>query len=61
MDQKNTWHSYLSNEDFKYLVEEFDFNNLEPLKQKGAYPYEYLNSFKRFNEENLYARKYCFS
>ena len=51
----------LSDEDFKYLVEEFGSENLEILKQKGAYPYEYMNSFKRFNEEKLCARKYFFS
>ena len=48
----------LSDEDFKYLVEEFGSENLELLKQKDDYPYEYLNSFKRFNEEKLPARKY---
>ena len=42
----------------EYLTEEFDSKNLEPLKQKGAYPYEYINSFKRFNEEKLSDRKY---
>ena len=47
----------LSDEDFKYLVEEFGSENLELLEQKGAYPYEYMNSFKRFNEEKLPARK----
>ena len=51
----------LSDEDFKYLVEEFGSKNLELLKQKGAYPYEYMNSFERFNEEKLPARKYFFS
>ena len=35
----------LSDEDFKYLVEEFGSENLELLKQKGAYLYEYMNSF----------------
>ena len=39
----------LSDEDFKYLVEEFVSENLELLKQKDAYPYEYMNSFERFN------------
>ena len=29
----------LSDEDFKYLVEEFGSENLEILKQKGASPY----------------------
>ena len=42
----------LSDSDFRYLTEEFGSKNLEVLKQKGAYPYEYINSFKRFNEEN---------
>ena len=41
-----------SEEDFKYLVEEFGSENLELLKQKGGYPYEYMNSFERFNEKN---------
>ena len=46
----------LSDEDFKYLVEEFGSENLELLKQKGAYPYEYMNSSERFNEEKLPAK-----
>ena len=50
----------LSDEDFKYLVEEFVSENLELLKQKDAYPYEYMNSLERFNEEKLPARKYFF-
>ena len=51
----------LSNEDFKYLVKEFGSENLKILKQKGAYPYEYMNSFKRFNEDKSCARKYFYS
>ena len=51
----------LSDEDFKYLVEEFGSENLELLKQKGTYPYEYMDSFERFNEEKLPARKYFYS
>ena len=42
----------LSDEDFKYLVEELGSENLELLKQKGDYPYEYRNSSERFNEKN---------
>ena len=49
----------LSDEIFKYLVEEFVSKNLGLLKQKGTYPYEYMNSFVKFNEEKLPARK-CF-
>ena len=51
----------LSDKDFKYLVEEFCPDNLEISRQKGASPYEYMNSFKRFNEDKLPAKKYFFS
>ena len=51
----------LSDEDFKYLVEEVGSENLELLKQKGTYPYEYMDSFEKFNEEKLPARKLFFS
>ena len=51
----------LSDKDFKYLVKEFGFENSEILKQKGAYPYKYINSFKRFDDKKLCARKYFFS
>ena len=51
----------LVDKDFKYLVKEFSCENLELLKQKDAYPYKYMNSFKRFNEDKLCARKYFFS
>ena len=40
------------------MIEEFGSKNLELLKQKGAYPYEYMNSFERFNEVKLPAKKY---
>ena len=33
----------LSDSDFKYLTQEFGSKNLELLKQKDAYPYEYIN------------------
>ena len=51
----------LSDEDFKNLVEEFGSENLKLLKQKDAYLYKYINSFKRFNAEKLRARKYFIS
>ena len=51
----------MSDKDFKYLVEEFGSEKLELLKQKDAYPYEYMNSFERFNEKKLPARKYFYS
>ena len=51
----------LSDEHFKYLVKEFGSENLKILKQKVAYTYEYMNSFKRIDEEKLPAIKYSFS
>ena len=42
----------LTDEDFKYLAEDFGSKNLGILKQKGAYPSEYINSFERFKEKN---------
>ena len=50
-----------SGKDFKYLIDKFGSENLELLKQKGAYPYQYMNSFERFNEEKLPSRKYFYS
>ena len=47
----------LSDNDSKYLTEEFGSKNLELLQQKDAYPYEYLDSFKRFVEEKLPDKK----
>ena len=49
----------LSDNDFKYLTKEFVSKNLELLKQKDAYPDEYMNSFKRFREKKLSDKK-CF-
>ena len=40
----------LSGNGFKYLTEECGSKNLELLKQKDVYPYEYMDSF---NEEKL--------
>ena len=47
-----------TNSSLKKLVKnlsdnEFGSKNLELLKQKDAYSYEYMDSFKRFNEEKL--------
>ena len=51
----------LSGNDFKYLPEEFSGEFLEQLKQKGVYPYEYRNSFKKFSENKLPDRSKFFS
>ena len=49
----------LRDDDFRYLTEEFCSKYLELLKQKDAYSYDYIHSFKRFNEEKL-PDKECF-
>ena len=41
------------------MTEQFGSKNLELLKQKDAYPYEYMDISKRFNEEKLSDKK-CF-
>ena len=43
----------LMSEDFKYLSEEFSGEYLRLVKEKGIYPYEYMDSFKRFSEDKL--------
>ena len=42
----------LLDKDFKYLIEEFVSENLKLSKQKIAYPYEYMNSFKGLMKKN---------
>ena len=49
----------LSDNDFKYLTQQFGSKNLVLLKQKDTYPYEYMNNFKQFAEEKLPDKK-CF-
>ena len=41
----------LSEDDLKYLSQETDNNILDLVKQKGFYPYEYMNDFKKCKEE----------
>ena len=43
----------LKDDDFKYLTKEFGSKNLELLKQKDAYPYDYMSSSKIFSEKKL--------
>ena len=43
----------LMDEDFKYLSEEVSGKFLEIFKAKGVYPYEYMDSFKKFSENKL--------
>ena len=51
----------LSNNDSKYMSEEFIGEFLRLVKQKGVYPYEYMGSFKKFSEDKLPDRCKFFS
>ena len=43
----------LLNNDFKHLSQEFTGDLLELAQQKGVYPYEYMDSFKKLFDEKL--------
>ena len=49
----------LPDNDFKYLTGKFGSKHLELLKLKDAYPYDSMDSFKRFGEKELPDKK-CF-
>ena len=43
----------LSGNDFKLLSKEYSGDLLKLIKQKGMYPYEYMDSFEKFSENEL--------
>ena len=43
----------LSDNDFKYLSQEFSGEKLKLVNQKRTYPYEYMESFKTFSKDNF--------
>ena len=51
----------LSDNDFKYLSEDFRGEFLRLIKQKGVYPYEYVDSFKKLSENKIPDRPKIFS
>ena len=51
--------SNLEYSDFKHLISEFLKDKLEILKTKGAYPYEWVDSYEKFNYQEL-PPKECF-
>ena len=51
--------SSLEDKDFKYLLSEFLIDKLELLKRKDAYPYEWVDSYEKFNYQEL-PPKECF-
>ena len=48
----------LSDNDFKYLTQQFGSKSLELLKQKDAYPYECIDNFERFSEKLLDKKRF---
>ena len=48
--------SNLPNEALKYTSEVFKNEKFELMKQKGVYPYDYMDSFKKFNKQNYYQK-----
>ena len=55
----DTLASNLNNEDFKHLTSEFGIDKLEILKRKDAYPYEWVDSYEKFNYPQWPPKK-CF-
>ena len=51
--------SNLNNEDFKHLLSDFPIDQLELLKGKDAYLYDWVDSFEKFNYQEL-PPKQCF-
>ena len=57
----DTLASNLNNKDFKHLTSEFGIDQLEILKRKDAYPYEWVSSYEKFKHLSLPEKKYFYS
>ena len=53
--------SNLPNDALMYTSEEFQDKKLKLMSQKGVYPYDYMDSFYRFDEQTLPAKKEFYS
>ena len=53
--------SNLPTESFKYTSEEFKGEQFKLMTQKGVYPYDYMDSFEKFNETALPAKGHFYS
>ena len=53
--------SNLPNEAFKYTYNRFKQEKFELMKQKGVYPYDYMDSFDKFNKTELPTKEEFFS
>ena len=51
----------MSNNDFKYLLQKLSGEFLKAVKQQWVYPYEYMDSCKRFFDDKLTDRREFFS
>ena len=51
----------INDKDFKYSSKECIAKKLKLVKQKGVYPYEYMNSFKKFSKDELLDKSKFFS
>ena len=51
----------LDDKDFKYLMSEFSPDKLEILKRKDAYPYQWVDSYEKFNYPSLPPKEYFYS
>ena len=49
----DTLPSNLKDEDFKHLTSEFGIDKIEILKRRDAYPYEWVDSYKKFKHLSL--------
>ena len=53
--------SNLNNEDFKHLLSDFPIDQLELLKGKDAYLYDWVDSFEKFNYQELPPKQQFYS
>ena len=53
--------SNLPTEAFKYTCNRFKKEKFELMKQKGVYPYDYMDSFDKFNKTELPTKEEFFS
>ena len=51
----------LSDNDFKHLSQDFIGDLLKLVKQKGVYPYDYMDNFKKLSEDKLPDRSKFYS
>ena len=51
----------LSTDAFKYTSQVFQNEKLALMKQKGVYPYDYMDSFRKFNDKQLSLKEEFYS